>query len=144
MPINSGRLIDGVGAEISRLLQTVWENGRGILVHSWRSLNECESCITLQRYSCCMLEFCSVLVSESCGKGGVSPFLCVKYESSMSLSQDSSIIHPICWPTEGVSYTDLILTRSAPNSYLVYPLMYTTLQRFFFFMNPLLVWVLKT
>lgn len=104
MPINSGWFVDGAGAEISRLLKTecnviaqfrAEKMGRGILVHEWCRLNERVRRIALQRYlhSCCTLEFCSMLVSESHGltprkwEGRCVPDFCVKCERSVSFNQ---------------------------------------------------------
>ena len=110
----TGQLIDGAGAEKSRLLKTgcnvialfgAGKIGRGILVHEWRCFNECARHIALQHYlhSCCTLESCSMLVS---GFYGLTPrkwerrcvidfslyvcvCVCVKYEESVSFSQDT-------------------------------------------------------
>lgn len=106
----TGQLLDGAGAEISRLLKTgcnviapfrAGKMGRGILVDEWRCFNECARHIALQHYlhSCCTLESCSMLVSRFYGltprkeKGGVSLIflfvsLCVKCEKSVSICQD--------------------------------------------------------
>lgn len=106
MPTNSGQFVDGAGAEISRLLKTecnvitgyrTGKMGRGILVHEWCCFSDCASHIALQCYlhSCCTLEFCSMLVSESHGltprqrEGRCVPDFYVKCESSVSSNQDT-------------------------------------------------------
>lgn len=78
---------------------------RGILVHEWCCLNERVRRIVLQRYSCCTMEFCSVLVSESHGltprggRGGVS-LIFVLYEIwEQRVIQSSSFNKPLHLPT---------------------------------------------
>lgn len=130
VPTNSGQFVDGAGAEISRLLKTecnviagyrTGKMGRGILVHEWCCFSDCASHIALQCYlhSCCTLEFCSMLVSESHGltprqrEGRCVPDFYVKCESSVSSNQDTlkkvfpsgkrskslthSFVHGSCW-----------------------------------------------
>lgn len=104
VPTNSGQFVDGAGAEISRLLKTecnviagyrTGKMGRGILVHEWCCFSDCVSHIALQCYlhSCCTLEFCSMLVSESHGltprqrEGRCVPDFYVKCESSVLSNQ---------------------------------------------------------